>query len=244
MRKRAERSRRHSRSWRKAYLACEIRRTRSAETRSRRTRAVKQDGGAAGLDLGRTASRPRRALRHPARVLPSRPRRCTHRGHARGALRKYLAASIDVGVVDRYGTAPTRERDTLATFHRGVESVVTVQIRAADRQRTRPSRRLASNSNKPGRGPPAMRCDASALHHRRRARRNARSYVCGVAMLWGDDRDGSRVDQGVMTTLMQSSRLCRNVSKPSDALSSARRCVMTKLGSISPRSIRASSGAK
>lgn len=44
------------------------------------------------------------------------------------------------------------------------------------------------------------------------------------------------------TTFSQPSSLARNISYPRAASDSGKRCVTTKLGSISPRSIRSSSG--
>ena len=51
-----------------------------------------------------------------------------------------------------------------------------------------------------------------------------------------------RSRQVFSTTFMHSSSLRTNMSNPSGAWSSRMRCVMTKLGSISPRSIRSRSG--
>ena len=52
----------------------------------------------------------------------------------------------------------------------------------------------------------------------------------------------ARIQAAFSTTFSQPSVLFRNMSKPSAALLSGSRCVMTKLGSMSPCSIRARSG--
>jgi hypothetical protein len=54
-------------------------------------------------------------------------------------------------------------------------------------------------------------------------------------------QDAGRHDSD-RTTLTQSSCFCLNTSYASGACSNGTRCVMTKLGSISPRSIRLSNG--
>src|SRR3954453_6126607 len=60
--------------------------------------------------------------------------------------------------------------------------------------------------------------------------------------LAGQTREVSWCPSALRTTFVQSSSLCLNISKPCGASCSGSRWLITKLGSISPRSMRSSSG--